>query len=114
MNSYFTRNVAVTAINIIDGMELEPHLKEISAAYEKRAMGFIEFSCWVADIAEQLNVYVDSLKPKEFPGVWDYEVAYPLGQKILQHIKDNGLLPEEGDVVAWGNELTDRFFAQGA
>jgi len=113
MNPYFTRNVAATAVNIIDGMELSANMEKISTAYEKRAMGFFEFSGWVADIAEQMNIDVDSRRAQEFPGVWDYEVAYPLGQWIIERIQHKGELPDEQVVLAVARDLTDKFFAQG-
>lgn len=111
------RYTAVTALNILDGMDHHEHWELLQQAWESKGYGFIEFCVWVTQIAEESTRL---LLQREgcgedliYHGVYDYEVSYPLGQYIITHVEATGSLPPD-DV--WQSQLTvliDEFFDQG-
>lgn len=107
-------NVAVTAQNILDGLDHHKHWETLQGAWEWKGGGFIEFCVWITEISVATNEWLESLNPQDFPGVFDYEVSYELGSWILKQVLGNGRLPEEAEWMAQMQELTSDFFAQGA
>lgn len=48
----YTTNVAVTALNIMDGIALHEKWDELQAVWEREG-GFLEFCIWITEIAEE-------------------------------------------------------------
>lgn len=70
----------------------------------------IELSEW-GPISERLVV---ALQPKDFPGVYDYEVSESFGQWVGQHLLDTRSFPERKVAMAELRRLAVAFFKQGA
>jgi hypothetical protein len=105
--------VAVTAMNILHGLDLHTHWETFQPAWARNGMGFIEFHSWLATIAEHSEQMLHERQPEGFPGVYDYEVSHELGKRILTHVTTTGQLPSDEDVLHWLTALADEFFSQG-
>lgn len=106
-------DVAVTAINIMDGLDHHNNWDALQQAWEHNGRGFIEFCVWIAEIAEASVKDLDARNPQEFPGVYDYEVSYEIGQQITRYVIATGELPTTKDVLHWTSVEADAFFSQG-
>jgi len=109
----YARNVAATAMNILDGVEVHTYWEVLQPAWEAAGMGFIEFCEWLAGFAIESEDALRARASQEFPGVYDYEVAYPLGEAIRDRMLTSGDLPSDKDVRHWLVTLSDAFFSQG-
>lgn len=109
----YTRNVAITAMNILDGIDANTHWDQLQPVWEGNGGGFVEFCGLLADFAIYSEDKLDSMKPQDFPGVYDYEVSYELGVLIRTHMLTTSVVPGENEVTHWLTVLTDDFFAQG-
>lgn len=110
----YARNVALTAMNILDGVEVHTHWEGLQPVWERAGMGFIEFCGWLADFAiASEDALRAAPKEQEFPGVYDYEVSYELGTAIRDRMLSSGALPSDEVVRHWLVTLSDAFFEQG-
>jgi hypothetical protein len=92
------------------GMLLVKNSRKILSAVD----GYIEFCNYVGEIA----VKMEELHEKKFqennrcePGVWNYEVAEPIGELFAEHI----LSGNEYGAFDWKKhfiELNEKFYAQ--
>ncbi len=102
----------VTALNILDGMEHADHLDALQPTWEHDGMGFIEMCVWISEVAADAVTALEARNPQDFPGVWDYEVSYTVGEMITQHAASTGMLPSKEEVLRWFSINSDEFFAQ--
>ena len=100
------RGVAVTALNILDGMDHRERWDALQAAWEVAGMGFIEFTVWIADIASHSENELAKQKPQDFCGVYDYEVSCSVGEDIALFMINNKKLPDERE---WKAMFAERF-----
>ena len=107
MNTQYT---AVTAINIFDGMNYRAHQDLLQTS---SSQGFIEFSCWITDIAGESTRMLEERDPQDWPGVYDYEVSYVLGEEIVKHVELHGSLPDDATWKYMLTTLIENFFKQG-
>lgn len=107
-----TRNVTITALNILDGMEHHKNWVILRDAWYQAGMGFIEFCIWIAEIAEESEKHLATLEDQDFPGVYDYEVSFPLGTFITKYVEEHGALPDQQVVFDRMKELADEFFEE--
>jgi hypothetical protein len=111
-----TESAAVTAINIFDGLALNRRNEQwnnLQPAWEHAGMGFVEFCSWIARIGEASEDKLAALNPQDFPGVYDYEVSYPLGQDIAKYMFEHVRLPSDEEVDKMLDTAINEFFAQG-
>jgi hypothetical protein len=104
---------AVTALNIMHGLDHHTNWEILQPAWEAQDMGFIEFCCWVADIAGESTRMLEERDPQDWPGVYDYEVSHELGDDIALHVRSTGVLPKDEEWKYMLTVLTENFFAQG-
>lgn len=109
-----TYNVSITALNILDGMDHHKNWEVLQPAWEKEGHGFLEFCGWITDLATISEELLIQRNPQNFSGVYDYEVAYELGEQILQYVVSKGSLPSEVDCRRWLSVLADDFFRRNA
>ncbi len=109
----YVRNVAVTALNIFDGMEVHTNWDKLQPVWEEAGMGFIEVCVWLSDFAVESEDMLRKRFPQDFPGVYDYEVSYPLGEQVRLYMMTNNSFPSDKDVSHWLVVLIDAFFSQG-
>lgn len=105
--------VTATALNILDGMEHLENWELLQSAWENEGMGFIEFTRWIAELAELAVADLNKREPQNFPGVWDYEVSCHVGGLITKHVVSTGALPSTEEVERWFQISSDEFFEQG-
>ncbi len=103
---------AVTAMNILDGMEHRANWEILQPAWEDQGMGFIDFTVWISGIAEYICDELSMRDPQDFPGVFDYEVSCELGELISSHTRSTGRLPTTEEIAHWVTVLIDEFFDQ--
>jgi len=108
------KSVAVTALNILDGMNHQENWEILQPAWDAQGMGFDGFCGWITDIAEESERLLVERPPQNWPGVYDYEVSCEMGAFITAHVMVNGKLPEPEVWKPKLVELADGFFAQGA
>lgn len=51
--------------------------------------------------------------PKDFPGVFDYEVCNPFGQWVCEHLARTGRMPQHVDTLAKIESMVAEFFNRG-
>lgn len=100
-------NITVVALNIFDGMKHHENWELLQPAWESQGMGFVEFCLWLSEIAEAI-IGLQEL-PLEHPGVWEYEVAEPLGGQIVTFARLSRSLPTKAEVVTWAQTLHNDF-----
>jgi hypothetical protein len=111
--TYSHRAAAITALNILDGINHHKHWNDLQPAWENAGMGFVEFCAWIADAADMSERMLECQVVQDFPGVYDYEVSYELGVWIRAHMLEHVDLPRKGEVGFVLKGLIDRFFKQG-
>jgi hypothetical protein len=109
----YVRNVAVTAMNILDGINADANWDQLQSVWEGNGGGFVEFCGLLADFAAESEDKLECMKPQGFPGVYDYEVSYVLGAQIRRHMLTNSTVPGREEVSRWLAVLIDDFFSQG-
>lgn len=101
-------NVATTTAGIMTGLLLVENGRNILGEVD----GYIEFCCYIGEISAE----IEEIHQKSFddygcdPGVWNYEVAEPLGEFLAQHI----LAGEDYGSFDWKTkfaELNDKFYS---
>lgn len=100
------RCIACTAQHILDGMNHHERWGQLQAVWEAAGMGFVEFTLWIADIAIHSECEVRKHEPQIFPGVYDYEVSFLVGEDIAQFMIATKNLPGENE---WKAIFTKRF-----
>lgn len=108
-----TLSVSITAMNIMDGVEHAKYWEVLQPAWEEEGFGFIEFCGWLTELGIMSEEMLEERQPQDFPGVYDYEVSYELGQQITQYVLTFKRLPSEVDCRRWLSILADGFFRQG-
>ena len=110
-----TNSVTVTALNIMDGLDHRTHWDKLQPMWDAQGWGFLEFCGWIADVAAMVEEELSWRDDQDFPGVFDYEVSYPLGEQILNHLtrKDSTGFPDDDTLQHWVKVLVDQFFEQG-
>ena len=104
------RGTAVTALNILDGMDHRERWDALQTAWDAVGMGFIEFTVWIADIASHSENELAKREPQDFCGVYDYEVSYSVGEDIATFMIKNNKLPDESEWKAmFAKRFTDFF-----
>lgn len=108
----YTLNVAVTAMNILDGIEATKHWDELQPVWEHHGKGFVEFCQWLAEFAVESEDRLREYAPQDFPGVYDYEVSCSLGVWIRKRMLEDDQLPSDGAVSHMLQVFMDSFFKQ--
>jgi len=106
------KSLAITSLNILDGLNHHRNWALLQVAWDSAGMGFVEFCGWITDIAQESENELAKRDPQDFPGVYDYEVSFSLGQKILEYVIDNKTLPEKEQWGRWLIMLIDEFFTK--
>jgi hypothetical protein len=107
------KDIAVTALNILDGMEHHTHWEELAHVWDNAGYGFVEFCCWISDVAEMVNEQLVEKGEQDFPGVFDYEVSCELGELIRHEMLTHKMLPSKNRLHHLITVLIDQFFEQG-
>ena len=107
-------DVTVTALNVMDGLNLRDHWDTLQPAWEEEGMGFVEFCVWLTDASIMANEQLETRLVQDFPGVFDYEVSHTIGELIVQHVTSTGKLPTQKELAHWWATEMDSFFATGA
>ena len=105
-----SKSIATTTAGIMSGLLLSQGIREILTKVD----GYIELCDHVTDIAEKAEkVHEASYQMHEQcePGVWNYEVAEPLGEALGQFIL-NGEHYNEFDWETALKTLNDAFYSQ--
>lgn len=102
--------VAVTAMNILDGIEHHAHWDKLQLVWEEAGMGFIEFCVFIAEIAVASEKLLESRDPQDFPGVYDYEVSHDIGRRLRDHMLSTNELPDVETYTHWLEVEADTFF----
>lgn len=105
--------VAVTAMNILDGLDHHKHWDQLQLVWEDEDMGFVEFCAWIGEIAEESERLLTTHDPQSFSGVYDYEVSCELGEWILNYMTRNNRLPPDEEWKHTLIVLFEKFFKQG-
>jgi hypothetical protein len=108
-----TQDITVTALNILDGMEHRHHWEQLQPVWDNAGYGFVEFCCWISDVAEMVNVQLVEKGEQDFPGVFDYEVSCELGERIRHEMLTHRTLPNKERLRYLITVLVDQFFEQG-
>lgn len=111
--NYDHRSIALTTMNILDGMDHHVNWELLQAAWSAEGFGFIEFCDWITQIAERSEQLLAVRTEQDFLGVFDYEVSYKIGELVVNHVQTKGELPGLGTVTDWLKSLMDSFFAKG-
>lgn len=106
-------NLAVTAMNILDGMNHQQHYEMLQPVWEAYGYGFDGFCGWIAEIAQASEDLLVKRNPQDFPGVYDYEVSCELGDQLVTFINGTRRLPTKEEWMPMLTSLADAFFAQG-
>lgn len=109
-----TNAMTVTALNIMDGLDHHTYWDRLQPVWDAQGWGFLGFCGWIADVAELVNRELLAQGECDFPGVFDYEVSYPLGEQIRMRLVCNPELgfPTDDELCQWINILIEQFFGK--
>ena len=107
-----THAMAVTALNILDGMDHHEHFEELQPVWDEYGMGFDGFCGWIVNEATMSEAKLEAREVQDFPGVYDYDVSCQLGHDIMQHMLRTQKLPSEELISHWLDVLIDSFFEE--
>lgn len=109
--------MATVEANITTGMFIWAGYIEALAAAQKEGFDDQNMPDGQIDLARQMtvsiplieNVVTDELRANPGPGIWEYDVAEPLGAWLFSQIREYGQLPDTNVVVEKALELTTHF-----
>ena len=107
------KGLAITSMNILDGLQHQAHWDDLQPVWEAEGMGFIEFCNYIAEVAGVSEKWLEQHEVQDFPGVYDYEVSYAVGKRLLGYALETKKLPSLEEVAGWINEAAGEFFANG-
>lgn len=106
-------SAAVSAMCMLDEMVAMTDAQtynKLNNAWADQGYGFDGFCHWLFDFARYSEEQLAKRDPKDFPGVYDYEVMGKVGRLIKTHMLATGEMPDVSDVHKWIDMCAGDFF----